>query len=249
MQYFFASDYSGKAFQIFSDSHLFGLLTVALFNFFLIYILRRLKSEKINRIVALSGAFLLIIQELSLSIWRITCGTWQIATSLPLHLCGMGIILAAVMLVKRDEKLYRLLYFWATAGATQALLQPDIGIYGFPHYRFFQFFLSHGLLLTAVVYATFILNFRPYFRSIYKAFVMTNIFAIFVGLFNFLFDSNYMFLTHKPETNSIMDFLGPWPFYLIPLEFLMIFLYTLVYMPFLIRDLRIKVIAERRKSI
>ncbi|GAB4481644.1 MAG: hypothetical protein OHK0031_03670 [Anaerolineales bacterium] len=33
--------------------------------------------------------------------------------------------------------IYELLYFMGIGGALQALLTPDVGIYGFPHYRYF----------------------------------------------------------------------------------------------------------------
>lgn len=236
MAEFLADNFSGNAFELFSKPHLYGLLGVAVFNIFMVYILKLIDSDKMNIYFANALATLLILQELSLNIWRISIGQWSVATSLPFHLCGLGIIFSAFMLVRKDKKLYEFLYFWALAGASQAMLQPDIGIYGFPHYRFFQFFISHGLFFAAIIFATFIYGFRPKFRSIYKAFVITNVFAFFIGIFNFIFNSNYMFLAHKPETASILDFFGPWPLYIIPLEFITIFLFTLVYVPFWIKD-------------
>lgn len=233
----FSDQFNGQPFQIFSIYHLYGILSVILFSIFMVVILKKLDSEKANNFTRHFLAYVLIIQELSLSVWRMWHGHWEISTSLPLHLCGLGIIISAVMLWKKDEKLYDFLYFWGTAGATQALLQPNLSIYNFPHYRFLQFFVSHGFFVAAVIFATFILNFRPRFKSIYKAFVITNIFAFFIGIFNFASGSNYMFIAHKPETASILDFMGPWPLYLIPLEFIALFMFTIVYVPFLINDL------------
>lgn len=248
MDQFFAKNFTGHAFELFSRAHLYGLLSVLLFNIFMAYGLRKINSDKINKCFGITLAILLILQELSLNIWRIFTGAWQVSTSLPLHLCGLGIILSAIMLVKRDKRLYEFLYFWAVAGATQAMLQPDIGNFGYPHYRYFQFFVSHGLFFSAIIFATFIYKFRPEFKSIYKAFVVTNIFGFFIAIFNFLSGSNYMFLAHKPETASLLDFLGPWPLYIIPLEFLALFLFTLVYLPFLLKDSLSKSFQTNSKS-
>lgn len=34
------------------------------------------------------------------------------------------------------------------------MLTPDAGLYGFPHVRFFQIFISHGSIVAAAVYMT-----------------------------------------------------------------------------------------------
>jgi len=237
MKDFFAGHLGGHEFHIFSTQHYYGLFSVFFLTFLMVVLLKQIRSQKLNEFTRYFLATALLVQEASLSIWRVYHGRWQVSTSLPLHLCGMGILLSALMLYKKDRKLYDFLYFWGTAGAFQAMLQPNLSEFGFPHYRFFQFFISHGLLFGAIIFATFIMNFRPRFKSIYRAFVITNIFAFFVGILNFILGSNYMFLAHKPETSSVLDFFGPWPLYIIPLEFVAIFMFSLVYLPFLIADL------------
>ena len=244
----FTDNFTGPGFQIFSTAHLYGLLGVLLFNIFMVMLLKKINSEKINNIIRYFIAIALVLQEASLSIWRMYHGRWEIATSLPFHLCGLGILFSAYMLMTKSKKLYEFLYFWGMAGATQALLQPNLSEFSFPHYRYFQFFVSHGLFFAAIIFATFILKFRPRFKSIYRAFVITNIFAIFIGVFNFATDANYMFIAHKPDTPSILDFMGPWPLYLIPLEFIALFLFTLVYVPFLVRDFLRKPLSVETKN-
>ena len=144
---YFGSDYAGGHFVFFSTSHLTALIT--LFTIYLLlYLFRALfKQTAINNYARFTLALLLIAQELFLNIWHIANGTWSVATSLPLHLCGVAIILSAVMLINNNYKLYELNYFWGLGGAIQALLTPDIGNYGFPHFRYFQFFISHGLII------------------------------------------------------------------------------------------------------
>ena len=63
---------------------------------------------------------------------------------LPLHLCSMMMILAFFMLIFKNHRIYEFVYILGIGGAFQALMIPPIGIYGFPHFRFFQTFLAHG---------------------------------------------------------------------------------------------------------
>ncbi len=245
MNQFFSANFMGNKFEIFSIAHINGLLITLMAIVMMVIILKKMNSMRLINMTRQFIAYGLIIQEVSLSIWRIAIGHWQISTSLPLQLCGTGILLSAVMLIRKSRMMYEFLYFWAIAGGIQALLQPNLTQYGFPHYRYFQFFVSHGLFIAAVVFATIFMNFRPRGKSIYKAFVVTNVFALIVGFINFILGSNYMFLAHKPETASILDFLGPWPLYIIPLELIALGMFTLVYLPFLIKDYLPKIFQSR----
>ncbi|MFA4839866.1 MAG: TIGR02206 family membrane protein, partial [Candidatus Neomarinimicrobiota bacterium] len=156
--------------------------------------------------------------------------------SLPLHLCGAAVILSAIMLVNKSYALYEIVYFWGLGGAIQALLTPDIGVYAFPHYRFFQFFVSHGSIVTASIFMTFDMNYRPKLRSIPKIFLITNCYMIFIAIFNYFTNGNYLFICHKPETASLIDVLGPWPWYILSLEVVGIISFYIYYSPFAIKD-------------
>jgi hypothetical integral membrane protein (TIGR02206 family) len=68
---------------------------------------------------------------------------------LPLQICSLMVWVSGIMLVTRSFKIYEFAYFLGIGGGLQALATPDLGIYGFPHFRFFQTFLSHGLIVAA----------------------------------------------------------------------------------------------------
>ncbi len=235
MSQFFSYNFKGGPFEPFSQHHFYGLLGVIIM-IAMILIIDRMTQKKYQRVISISIATLLLLQELSLSLMRMAWGVWQIQTSLPLHLCGAAIILGALMLLTRSYRLYEIVYFWALAGAVQALLQPDIGRLGFPHYRYFQFFFSHGMIIAAALYATVSFGYRPTGRSVLRVAIYTNIYVLFVGVFNQLTGSNYLFICHKPETASIMDALGPWPIYIIPLEIIGFLSFLFYFAPFYIHD-------------
>lgn len=223
-------------FELFGAAHLAVLAVIAIYNVFMAINLKRTRIPWVNKQFRYALATLLIIQEISLNLWYIYAGLWDIGASLPLHLCGMGLILSAIMLVTDSYSIFEVTYFWGLAGATQALLTPDIADYGFPHYRFLQFFISHGAIVTANIYMTFVRGYRPTWKSVRKAILVTLLYAIPIAGFNYLVDGNYLFICRKPPTASLLDMMGPWPWYLVTLMFVAVAIFVLFYSPYAIRD-------------
>jgi hypothetical integral membrane protein (TIGR02206 family) len=56
-----------------------------------------------------------------------------------------------------------------------------------------------------------------------------------VGSLNAVLGTNYGFLAHKPERASLMDVLGPWPWYIGSLIVLAVAFYAILDLPFMIR--------------
>jgi hypothetical integral membrane protein (TIGR02206 family) len=155
---------------------------------------------------------------------------------LPLYLCSVFVWVGAYMLLTKNYTIYEFIYLLGIPAALQAFLTPDAGRFGFPHYRFFQVMLSHGLIITSALYMTFVCRFRPTWKSVVKVLVVSNIYAVIVFFFNFLIGSNYLFLAHKLDTASLLDVLPPWPQYLIFVEILGIVFILLLYLPYAVRD-------------
>jgi hypothetical integral membrane protein (TIGR02206 family) len=90
---------------------------------------------------------------------------------------------------------------------------------------------------------TLVEGYRPTWRSYGRVLIWSNVYMLFVGIVNALIGSNYMFIAHKPETASLIDVLGPWPWYILALEAIGFVLFLLLYLPFAFRD-----IAARRSA-
>lgn len=237
MSQYFVKDYSGEPFVLFGTAHLVALGIVSLLVLLTILFHERFTPRgRTNFRVSLAA--ILVLNELAWHAWNAFTGQWTIQTMLPLHLCSVLVWLSAYMLLKRSFAIYEFAYFLGLAGAIQALLTPDAGIYGFPHFRFFQVMISHGAIFLAAIYMTFVEGFRPFWKSLLRLFVGSNIYLVLIGLINWLIGSNYLFIAHKPETPSLIDILGPWPVYILWLEVIAIVLSLLLYLPFAIRDRR-----------
>ena len=234
---FFGKEFHGQPFQLFGPAHLTALGIILLINLTLLWRGRRL-GAKARLAIRYGLAALLIVDEALWHLWNWTTGQWSIQNTLPLHLCSMLVFLSAIMLVSKNYTLYEFAYFMGIAGASQALLTPDAGIYGFPHFRAFQVMISHGSIVTAAIYMTAVEGFRPYPRSLPRVFFWMNVDMVIIGFINATIGSNYLFIAHKPETPSLLDVLGPWPWYLLMIEILGLCLCLLLYAPFAWSDLR-----------
>jgi uncharacterized membrane protein YwaF len=149
MDQFFAKDFAGGEFAFMGITHLIALLSIVLLNF---YLLRyKTSSEATRNKIRWTMAIVLWVNELGWHLWNASVGQWNIQTMLPFHVCSALVWLGGVMLVTKNYAIYEFAYFMGIAGALQALLTPDLGIYGFPHYRFFQTFVSHGLIVTSAM--------------------------------------------------------------------------------------------------
>ncbi|MCI0521276.1 MAG: TIGR02206 family membrane protein [Chloroflexi bacterium] len=240
----FTRDYTGAPFVLFGGAHLAALAIIALINL-LIYFNRKRFTERGKRNARIGMAVVLVLNEIAWHVWNYSVGLWTAQTMLPLHLCSLLVWGGAYMLVTRSYPLFEFMYFLGIAGASQALLTPDAGIYGFPHFRFWQTMISHGTIFTAAIYMTFVEGYRPYWRSVARVFIIMNIYMAFVGLVNWALGSNYMFIARKPETASLIDVLGPWPFYILSLEAIGLVLSLLLYLPFALKDRKRRVAGER----
>lgn len=181
-------------------------------------------------------AMVLILSEISLHIWLWRVGEWTIQYSLPFHLSSISIILSAALLLTKSSQLFEITYFAGVGSALQAMITPDLNVYTFPHFRYVHFFISHGGIVVANMFFIFVEQYKPKLKSIWKAFLYLNLYTCFVFLLNYFVHGNYMYISEKPINPSILDYFGRWPYYLIPLEFIALITFFILYLPFGISD-------------
>jgi hypothetical integral membrane protein (TIGR02206 family) len=141
-------------------------------------------------------------------------GSWSWASSLPLALCDMALIVAAVACWGRQPLLVELTYFWGLAGTLQALITPDLTA-GFPHLAFFEYIVSHVGIVTAALYLVVGLRLAPRRYAVARVFAITCGYTAFVGLIDGLTGADYMFLRAPPASWTLLRVLGPWPWYVV----------------------------------
>ncbi|MFQ5675895.1 MAG: TIGR02206 family membrane protein, partial [bacterium] len=217
-------------FVMFGLEHFSAVLTILALTVLLPVIIRRSNSAAAGQKAALILGVVLLLIKATEPIIRVDFWS-ELNEMLPLHLCDVGGILAGIMLLNRNYFFYELTYFWGFGGTLQAILTPDLQR-GFPHVDFLYYFTAHGLIIVAAVYATVMFKYRPVPRSILRALMATVIYAVLMIPVNWFLNTNYLYLCHKPTNPSLMDYLGPWPWYIFTTLPVALFFYTICYTPF-----------------
>ncbi|XEC95609.1 TIGR02206 family membrane protein [Paenibacillus tarimensis] len=222
---------TGPGFTPYSSQHVIAL-TVAALLLGLIFIFRQTLRRPLWNLLFRRGlAALLLALHAALQLWYVTTGNWELAESLPLQLCTISLLLSGVLMWTRNYKLYEFIYFAGIGGALQALFTPVLNV-GFPHFWYVYFFAGHGSIVAAALFMTVVEGFRPTWRSVLRTMGWLNLLLIVVFPVNALTGANYMFVSRKPDTPSLLDLLGPWPWYLLPLELVALALFALLMLPF-----------------
>lgn len=225
------------AFHAFGPSHGAALLVIGLIATGLIALARR---DGGNPLVtwserALASALLafpfgkLILQSIS--------GHFDLQSALPLHYCDLAALAGAAALITHRQWLCDITYFFGLSGTLQGLITPALQL-DFPHPRYWLFFGQHGVVVIVALYVVFGLRKPPQTGGVRRAMLVMTLYAAVVGLANLALGTNYGFLCAKPPTASLMDFLGPWPWYVGALWFVGLVFYFVLDLPFALKRRR-----------
>ena len=188
-------------------------------------------SSGAGRRIRLALGVFLLLNEAVWWVYRIRHEGFRFPGGLPLQLCDFALWLTILALLTMNRWAYEVAYYAGLAGAAMAVLTPDLWA-PLCSYPSLYFFLEHGGAIVAVLTLTWGKLARPQPGSMWRALLILNAYAAVVGGFNALFGANYMYLCRKPASASLLDYLGPWPLYLLAGEALGIALFWLLWLPF-----------------
>jgi hypothetical integral membrane protein (TIGR02206 family) len=219
----------------FGLSHLIVIgLTFAL-PFFLVLLTKTDRTLRTECAIRWGLVLLLVGNMAALVLIGLQSETKNWTEFLPMHLCDwLAFILIGALLWKK-QSLYDLAYFWGLAGTVHGVITPDLA-YGFPHPYFFTFHVGHSGVLVAVAFLTFGCGLRPYRRSLLRAFLGLQVYMASAAVANGLLDENFGYLCAKPENPSLLDHLGPWPWYLLSLQLFALGSFFVYYLPWALKD-------------
>jgi len=164
-------------------------------------------------------------------VWLFQTERWNWSNSLPLELCSISLAMTIVLLWTGNKHVYDFVFFAGIGGALQAIATPVLDL-SFPHFRYFHFFYTHIGIVATALYFTWKKGYRPTFKGIIKTMVALNVLLPIVFAINHALQGNYMFLRTKPASGSILDFLGPYPWYIVSLEIVTFIIFVCLWLLF-----------------
>ena len=197
-------------------------------------------SKKHKKTLTLVMAYLFIFDFVFMDFYNIYNGLWSTQDSLPLHLCNIMWLVAIYMLITKQQWAFELLLFIGLPGGIHSLLTPEL-THGDSLIHKADFFLSHGGLVLAPLYAVFILKMWPRKLSWLFSFFKLQLLVIAVGALNYLLESNYMYLAHPPIANNPLipnenSLFGQWPYYILIFEIAVLAHAFIINLPFLLNE-------------
>jgi len=229
-------------FRLFGSPHLAALGLTVLLSAALVWAGRSRRLAGQQRRLSLYLALLLLLNELTWQGYLIYHSAWSLTDHLPFHLCDAAVVVSIAALVTQRQRLFELAYFWGLGGSVQALLTPGLTL-PFPTYEFCRYFISHSGIVLVVAYLAFGRGLRPGRGAAWRTILITTAYAVAVGALNRVIGANYMFLCGTPGTPSLLDWLAPWPWYLLPLAGIGSGVMLLLDLPYYLADRRRRKVA------
>ena len=228
---------NASPFILFGNVHLITMALIALVAVFLPLVCKNQSTSNkslISKIIAF-----IILSHVIISPYKdlyLLQNPYNWREILPIHMCDLSEIFLAAFLLGGPKILYKCAFFWGLAGASMAIITPDIPVIDLD-YAFFM--IGHGMIVIGVMYATISLGNRPYAKDILTVSLITA-FVLFpiVYLINLILGepANYWYLIAKPAGASLMDAFPEPPYHLLITTPLAIATFCLIYIPYAIKD-------------
>ncbi|MDP6198776.1 MAG: TIGR02206 family membrane protein [Porticoccaceae bacterium] len=234
-------------FESFSADHWWALATFFIFLSVIISISRKLSSARnlwLGRVISIFLSVTVLI--FSWIHWR--NGLFNYRVDLPLSICNLFALLAPLLFWQPHFKRFEVIYFLVICGTFQAMLTPDLYA-GFPSYGYFKYWIVHGGLVILVIHHLLAFRLIPSAMGMVRTFGWLNVYLVLLIPLNLWLGSNYFYLMNKPINPSILDYFGPWPFYILICEIVAMGFFAIAYVPIIIGKKYINKTAKMASAI
>ncbi len=194
----------GVGFSTFGPMHLIWLAAIVLCIIIAAIVYKRLDDQKRRIMRVVIGSAILLL-EIAKDIFHGIVGEFGVGY-LPLHLCGINILLIGFDLFIQNNTVRNFLYYFSIAGASLALLFPNWTSLPCWNFSCIHSFSIHGLLVMYPILLVAGGEVKPDLKTMPKCILLLIGMAIPIYFVNLAFDTNFMFLMRPDKGNPLEMF-------------------------------------------
>jgi len=199
--------------QFFSAEHFFIMAITAILCVVLPIYARRKLDRRSQEMILRWMSILIFSAITSAFIFRVSTGIFDWQKHIPLNLCNfLAVMLPFFFWKYRPRHLVEVCYFIITVGTLQGVITPNLSN-SFPNLLYFTYWIVHSGLLLFIIYLVSVWRIYPRRISVVYSMLWITGYCVLMMIFNYTSGVNYMYLIEKPPHGSILDLLGPWPWY------------------------------------
>ena len=191
----------GVGFSTFGPMHLIWLACIIVCIVAAAALYKRL-NDKQRHTMRIAIGVCVVLLEIVKDIYHSIIGEFGVGY-LPLHLCGINILLIGFDLIKQNNTVRNFLYYFSIAGASLALLFPNWTSLPCWNFSGIHSFSIHGLLVMYPILLVAGGEVKPDLKTMPKCILLLIGLAIPIYFVNLAFDTNFMFLMEPDKGNPL----------------------------------------------
>ncbi len=222
---------SNLGFPLFGTTHILWAIISFLSIVFLVLLYRNFNKKNKKKLLFFI-AIIMIMCEISRSSWFVFIGEYSLDKSLPLQLSRIILFIEAFAIFTNKRYLKEFSYACGLFSIS-AFIAPNINAYPILHFHLLRYSIAHILIISVPLMWIVGDRFRPDFRYLPKCIILLFSIVFVAMIANFIFDTNYLYISYIPEHVNI-NIGQPW--YTIALLGAVIGFWFITYIPWILTE-------------
>ncbi|MDR1003225.1 MAG: TIGR02206 family membrane protein [Oscillospiraceae bacterium] len=219
-------------FTLYGKTHIIWI-AVILLSIVILSIVYRKSDKKAKKAILISAGLALAVSEILRIVFHAAMGNLNYDL-MPLHLCGIAMLVCIFYPFKNIEFLGDFMYSTGLPGAVSALLFPNWTNYSAGTYFNFQSFFAHFIIVLIPILIIAGGDFKPNYKNLPKCGLFLLIIAAGNYFLNMKIMTNFMFLRY-PSPGSPLVIFEEWlgnPGYIFGILITLLVVWLVLYLPF-----------------
>lgn len=196
-----------------------------------IYLARKFREDNTkDKIFRYTLGSFLLVSEITYHIWTILNGGYSLNMIPFTGFCAFVNVLTIYYLFTNNKKVANMVAYYSTTGMIFSVIFIDMN-YGFPHFRYFHYFLVHFGFFVATIYYLFSGKLTITRKNANLASILLFSYTLFMWVFDLTLGFNWFYLNESP-VREISDFFGKYLYPVLWMAFIagLVNLWSVIYL-------------------